>query len=408
MARSSTKLTVAFVNKIPHPTKGQTYYWDSELRGFGLRVGATKKTYIAQRAIRGRTVRYTIGNHPTFTAETARDEAKDRLRDMAKGVNLNAKKRQDKLRGMTLAQYYADYKAVKELRRNTIKDYDNLIYKTHLKSWANTPLNEITSLMVRKKYVELRETSLASANHAMQLLKAVINFAIIDNPNILVNPVRTLSQQDLWKSVPKRSTWLDEAKLPYWYAALQKLESEVVKDVLTFILYSGLRKNEALGLRWENVDIPNKLFCVPETKNKVPLWLPLNTDLLNLVKKRKKKARKSPWVFPGDDPAKHLVEPRRGIEAIHKMMKAQMAKNKKTEDAARTLHQFGLHDLRRTFITYAERLDMSSYALKRLVNHKFDTTDVTARYIGTDVERLRKPMQAVADEIKKHLFKKSR
>jgi len=42
--------------------------------------------------------------------------------------------------------------------------------------------------------------------------------------------------------------------------------------------------------------------------------------------------------------------------------------------------QFTLHDLRRTFITIAESLDIFAYAIKRLVNHKI-SGDVTAGYI---------------------------
>ena len=55
-----------------------------------------------------------------------------------------------------------------------------------------------------------------------------------------------------------------------------------------------------------------------------------------------------------------------------------------------------LHDLRRTFATVAERLDIPAYALKRLLNHK-QGSDVTAGYIVTDVERLREPMERVSD-----------
>ena len=59
-----------------------------------------------------------------------------------------------------------------------------------------------------------------------------------------------------------------------------------------------------------------------------------------------------------------------------------------------------LHDLRRTFITAAESLDISAYALKRLLNHKM-SNDVTAGYIINDVERLRKPMQLITDHLLK-------
>ncbi len=61
---------------------------------------------------------------------------------------------------------------------------------------------------------------------------------------------------------------------------------------------------------------------------------------------------------------------------------------------------FTIHDLRRTFITLAESLDISAYALKRLLNHKMNN-DVTSGYLIMDVERLRKPMQQVTDYLLK-------
>jgi len=61
---------------------------------------------------------------------------------------------------------------------------------------------------------------------------------------------------------------------------------------------------------------------------------------------------------------------------------------------------FTLHDLRRTFITIAESLDISYYALKSLVNHKISNGgDVTAGYIIPNPERLRGPVQKIADYI---------
>lgn len=59
---------------------------------------------------------------------------------------------------------------------------------------------------------------------------------------------------------------------------------------------------------------------------------------------------------------------------------------------------FTIHDLRRTYITIAESLDISAYALKRLVNHKM-SNDVTAGYIISDVERLRDPMQRITSQL---------
>ncbi len=63
---------------------------------------------------------------------------------------------------------------------------------------------------------------------------------------------------------------------------------------------------------------------------------------------------------------------------------------------------FTLHDLPRTFATIADSLDLPSYALKRLLNHKMNN-DVKAGYIMKDVERLRKPMQLVTNFFLEHM-----
>ena len=64
---------------------------------------------------------------------------------------------------------------------------------------------------------------------------------------------------------------------------------------------------------------------------------------------------------------------------------------------------FTLHDLRRTFITVAESLDISIYTIKRLVNHKIDNSnDVTAGYVGVDIDRMRAATQKITDQILSH------
>jgi integrase len=56
------------------------------------------------------------------------------------------------------------------------------------------------------------------------------------------------------------------------------------------------------------------------------------------------------------------------------------------------------HDLRRTFSTIAESLDIPHYALKRLLNHRTDS-DVTGGYIVHTPDRLREPVERVAQRI---------
>ena len=96
----------------------------------------------------------------------------------------------------------------------------------------------------------------------------------------------------------------------------------------------------------------------------------------------RKAAANSDYVFSGDGKSGYLIEPRRQVQKVIQLSEVS----------------FTLHDLRRTFITIAESLDISAYALKRLVNHKM-SNDVTAGYIVSDVERLRKPMEQVSAQL---------
>lgn len=89
-----TKIIKTFVDQVSYTEKGQINYCDTELPGFYLIVGMHTRTYVAQRDIGGRTVRYTIGHHGHFTAEEARKIAKDKLYVMSLGVNPNEQEEQ--------------------------------------------------------------------------------------------------------------------------------------------------------------------------------------------------------------------------------------------------------------------------------------------------------------------------
>jgi integrase len=131
------------------------------------------------------------------------------------------------------------------------------------------------------------------------------------------------------------------------------------------------------------VDLKSKTLTVLDTKNREPHTLPLSDYAVALLKRRQLETFDE-YVFPGEGAKGHIVEPRKQILRVCKESGVE----------------FRVHDLRRTFTTVAESLDIPAYALKRLLNHKM-TSDVTAGYIIADVERLRQPMQKITDFILK-------
>lgn len=137
-----------------------------------------------------------------------------------------------------------------------------------------------------------------------------------------------------------------------------------------------------MALQWENVDLSACTLHLPKTKNGDPLNLPLSTFLVDLLTERKKQAGSSPFVFPGPGKEGHLMETKKFLLRV----------------SAGSGVTFTLHDLRRTFITIAESLDVPYYALKRLLNHRANS-DVTGGYIVVNAERLRGPVEQVAARI---------
>ncbi len=68
------------------------FAWDTELRGFGVRVKPSGvKSYLIQyRNVEGRTRRLVLGQHGALTPEAARDLAREKLTAVAEGENPSA------------------------------------------------------------------------------------------------------------------------------------------------------------------------------------------------------------------------------------------------------------------------------------------------------------------------------
>ncbi len=390
------KLTKTFVDSIPYPENGQAFYRDSEIKGFGLRVGATSKVYIAESKVNGKTVRVSIGKHGIYTAEQARNQARELLLLMSKGINPNDQAREQKTRSMTLQHVFQDFLvARKALKPRTIYDYKRIM-GTYLEDWNNKAIADITKDMIAKRHAELGQNSQAQSNLTMRFLRALFNFAAGQYEDskgqalIQDNPVKRLSQTRAWYRVERRQTMIKLHELKPWFQTVMNLKNDIksrnretIRDYLLLVLFTGLRREEAASMTWNNVDLQAKTLKVTDTKNHLDHTLPLSDFIYDFLQQRKANAVNA-YVFQRSDGQGYITEQRK-----------QMAKVIKESGVT-----FTIHDLRRTFMTIAESLDVSAYAVKRLANHKMNI-DITAGYIIADVERLRDPMQKITDYILK-------
>lgn len=388
------KLTKAFVEKLPFAQSGQKFYRDTELKGFGLRAGKTKKVYFAESKLHGKTVRASIARHNVITVDEARTRAKKILAEISEGKNPHDVEKARKAKLVTLAEVLESYIELRtNLKPSSIQDYRQTL-SVYLGDWLNKPIIEITKDMIEARFRKLSKVSPSRANKTMRNLRAILNYAIVkyeDNNGesfLRQNPVNRLTQLRAWHREERRSTLIKHYDLAPWYKAVMNLTNdsiapnrEVVRDFLLLLLFTGLRRSEAAKLTWNRVDLKDRTMIITDTKNHTDHTLPLTDFLYDLLSTRKAHAQ-TQYVFPNETNTGHLIDPKKQI------------RNVVIESGVK----FTCHDLRRTFITIAESLDISAYSLKRLLNHKM-ANDVTAGYIITDVERLRLPMQKIANFI---------
>ncbi|WP_353573403.1 integrase family protein, partial [Candidatus Albibeggiatoa sp. nov. BB20] len=380
------KLTKSYVDKLPFPEKGQVFYRDPELKGFALRATKGSKTYIVETSVRGKTCRVTIGKHGVFSPDQARIQAKKLLADMAMGINPNQQKQQERARTVTLQQAFNQFMQERQLKPHTRYDYGNC-FEAVFKSWHHKQIFDIKKPMVSSYYEKLcAERGEAYANLSMRFLRSLLNFANAayeDNEGNRLftdNPVTVLSDKRQWRIVARRERLIKAQQLPIWWSAVQNLSNTTHRDYFILLLLTGLRKREAATLNWDNVDLDSGTIKIIETKNSQPHTLPLSDFLQNLLEARLQGST-SQWVFEGRK-NKPIVESRHQINLVQ----------------SQSGIEFSCHDLRRTFATIAENLDISQYTIKRLLNHT-NNQDVTAGYIIKDIERIRTAMQQITDSV---------
>jgi integrase len=382
----------------PDPDTGkvsnQVFYWDSQVKGFGLRVTTSgTMSFVLDTRINGKKRRITIGKYTSdgaLTPEKARAQAGKLRYDILTGKDPVAEKKKRNFEAITLSEALAEFlDCRKNLKPNTVSDMHKTL-KQVMPDWFSLPLTSISPEMVVKRHAKHgKERSPAKANLAMRYLRSIFNYtmeAYTDpdgQPLLRVNPVNRLQTTRAWFDVKRRTRVIEKEQMKTWLETVINHPVDTPRDYFLLVLFTGLRKTEALTLKWEDVNLNDRFFRVRDTKNGSDHVLPLSEFAYDLLKRRfDRKGEDDQYVFPGKGGEGHYKGPDSAIRTISK---------------AAGFH-VSLHDLRRTFATIAESLDIPAYALKALLNHS-TASDVTAGYINIDEHRLAEPMEKISQHI---------
>lgn len=377
---SKLHLTERSISKLAAPAPGgrQTLHWDVGLRGFGVLCSGSSglKSFVVQKDIAGRSTRLKIGSVAELPLAKARLRAAELLDDLRQGLLPVAKADLN----MTLRAAVEGLVTRPDLRPASVRAY-KMPLRT-LAPWADWPLRTITGDMVERRHRELGgEIGGHTANATMRALSAVWGYAVERVPDLPTCPVRRLKRQ--WFVEERRERLVSNDRMADFYSAVSMLQNQVAADCLKLMMFTGMRRGETISLRWDDVDLKERMIRLPATitKNKKPATLPMSTHVYDLLVARRALG-KDKFIFPGPGKAGHISD-------------LQCAFN---EIEQQTGIKISAHDLRRGFVTTAESIGIPLGAIKGLVNHT--ESDITMRYAIVSQDRLRAATQAITDRLK--------
>lgn len=370
---------------------------DEALPGFCVRAGATCKTYFVQRRVGAKVRKLTIGRHGVFTPDSARKQAQLLLAQLAIGNDPQAEKKAQRQKDeLTFGRLMDEYLERRRLKPTTVKDTRDRVGRL-LGDWLKKPANDITRAMVRDRFRKLTEDHPTQAALTARYARAIFNYGIDEYRDdrtgesaIRQNPIEVITRgrADILAKPTRRKTYLKDRQLPAFFEALRNIRPRLSEraQYVEVTLLTGARRSEIACLKWADVDLNERTITFRDTKNGRDHLLPLTSRVHEILTARDNARKKpEPYVFPLTTKAEKRVIQVRSIQDYIKEA---------------TGIEFLMHDLRRTYATAADALDLNDRTVKRLMNHTTnEDADVTLGYMIREVERLREPAQMIEDYI---------
>lgn len=395
------KLSKAAIDRVPHPETGQKLYRFEEPAGLALRVGTRSKVFVFNTDAQGQSRRITLGPYSPngkhgYDIDGARAKALELAASVARGKGLPPNPRR------TLQQAFEQYLADRKTLSEKTRAYNRALLEGYVSDWLDKPLSSITNAMIVAKHAEIAKRIQAkpryknataqgqtTANNVMRVLRVVWNHAGADDENLPPNPVRRLSMTKSWFPRNRKTDYIPADQLSAFWDALLLVPNLVHWRYVAFVLFTGMRRNEAAKLTWDEYNAGEGVIDLPpqRTKNRKGLRLylsPQAQDILNAM------PNVGEYVFPAESEAGHIKEPRWALDWI----------------AKRTGIQVSVHGLRRTFVTIASSCPVSPTNLAQLVGHS--PTTITDSYAMPDASALREAARVIGNRIQHFALESSR
>lgn len=193
----------------------------------------------------------------------------------------------------------AKWKNVKHVAqwRNTLETYANTVF-------GALPVAEIDTALVEKALSAIWKEKTETASRLRGRIESVLDWATVKKLRVGENPARWRGHLDMLLPKPSKVTKVEHhPALPYAHmsAFMVKLrkESGTAAKSLEFTILTAARTSEVIQARWDEIDMPGKVFTIPAVRMKAKREhrVPLSPPALKLLKDMAKR-KESEWVFP--------------------------------------------------------------------------------------------------------------
>ncbi|WP_375409422.1 tyrosine-type recombinase/integrase [uncultured Methylobacterium sp.] len=425
------KLTLQTI-KAAKPRAERYTLWDTDLKGFGLRVNADgSKSYALKYLFDGHQRWHTIGKHGSpWTPDTARNEALRLLAQARHGTDPEEAKR-DKARADLTVTELCDLYLEAARRGEVLTKFDEPKKPSTLLTDESRILRHIKPLLGKKRVravtsddierflhdVAAGKTALdektgqhgraiveggrGAATRTVGLLGGIFTFAVRrklrpDNPVQGVQRFkdrrneRYLSQPELARFgavlAASEAAWRSyEEGMAAWTAAERtgrppKLQAEALNpsaaNALRLLLLTGMRKSEVMNLQWRQIDAEHGYLRLPTSKSgakSVPIGETVIAFLAGLPR-----LAGNPYVFPGRIEGRPFA----GLGRVWEQVRERAG-----------LVDIRLHDLRHSFGATSASSGNSLLLLGSILGHRDPKT--TQRY----AHLARDPVRAAAEQV---------
>ena len=259
------------------PREREYTVWDNHFVGLGVRVRPTGgRSYVLLEDTGGRSRRVSLGPVSLKTVAEVRRECHARKAEpeATRAPRRVAPLFRDFIEGAWKEAHFEGYKP------STRKGVRSVLDRQLLPAFGAKPLDRITPEQIGRWFDRFSRTAPGNANHALDLLTQIINFAIASG-HLEPNPARSVGRN------PRRvlTRFLSREEVARLHHVLDRQTRDSRReqaDIIRLLLLTGCRRSEILRLRWSEVDRDRLVLADSKTG---PRIVPLNTPARRILER---------------------------------------------------------------------------------------------------------------------------